>query len=177
VTNLQLQGILGNNVVELTFERRHPKLGWSNVRGLLGTTNYPLLNGEFGHNVLHFQPPKGVGMGYDYKKYGLCVVWDIFRQEYRVFGAEQVNIRQQFPLSTPEETEQFMQYFYEHIINMSNQQKLDFMGYIGSSIIGAQLAQKKQPEQIETQQPKISDKLKKYYISFRDKVINFFKNR
>lgn len=167
MTNLQLQSILGNNVVELTFERRHPKLGWSNIRGLLGTTNYPLLNGEFGHNVLHFQPPKGIGMGYDYKRYNLCVVWDIFRQEYRVFGAEQVNIRQQFSLSTPEEQDVFMDYFYENIINMTNQQKLDFMGYVGSSLLGSQLAMKKEPT--------VPNTIQNIYNTFKNRVTNFFK--
>jgi hypothetical protein len=69
----------------------------------LGTTNYELLNGPFGYSVLRFQPPKGVGMGYNYKAKNLCVVWDFFRQEYRVFGAEQVRIRKVFDLTNEEE--------------------------------------------------------------------------
>ena len=32
-----------------------------------------------------------------------------------------------------EEVEEFKSYFYEYIINMSNSQKLKFMGYIGPS--------------------------------------------
>ena len=81
--NTSLQALLGANVLELDFVRRHPKLGWSDVRGLFGTTNYDVLNGPFGRQVLNFIPPKGVGMGYDYKSYNLCVVWDIFRRDYR----------------------------------------------------------------------------------------------
>lgn len=127
--NASLQALLGNNVVELHFIRRHFKNGWDISRGLLGTTNFSLLNGEFGKQVLFFQPPNGVGMGYPYKSYNLCVVWDIFRQEYRVFGAEQVSIKQQWDVTTDEGQEEFQNYFYEHIQNMSEQDKLDFMGY------------------------------------------------
>lgn len=177
MNNSQLQAILGSNVVELTFVRRHPKLGWSNVRGLFGTTNFPLLNGEFGSQVLNFMPPKGVGMGYDYKQYGLCVVWDMFRQEYRVFGAEQVSIRKQFPLTTPEDQQAFMDYFYEFIIGMSNQDKLDFMGYIGNSIIPQQMAQQqaqKEPEQ-SPNKPTISSKLAGAYQNVKNKIMKFFK--
>jgi hypothetical protein len=136
VQNSQLQSRLGQEVLELTFVRRHPKLGWSNVRAIIGTTNYSLLNGMFGKQVLLFQPPKGVGMGYDYRSKGLCVIWDIFRQEYRVFGAEQVSIRQQWSVRTEEEQEIFEKYFYDNLINMSNQDKLDFMGYIGMNAGG-----------------------------------------
>lgn len=175
MNNHQLQGLLGNNVVELTFERRHPKLGWSNIRGLLGTTNYPLLNGDFGFQVLNFQPPKGVGMGYDYKKYNLCVVWDMFRQEYRVFGAEQVNIRQQFPLTTPEEQETFMNYFYDYIINMSNKQKLDFMGYIGQGAIAGQLAAMTPTQQPQPEPNNISTKIQNWYGNIKNRVAKYFK--
>lgn len=170
MNNSQLQSILGNNVVELTFVRRHPKLGWSDIRGMFGTTNFPLLNGDFGSQVLHFQPPNGVGMGYDYRAYNLCVVWDMFRQEYRVFGAEQVEIRKQFPLSTPEEQEEFMQYFYDYIIGMTNQQKIDFMGYIGNVAVAKQVAQ-------GAPAPKVPNKLATIYNNLKDKFSNFFNKK
>jgi len=133
VNNHQLQALLGSSVVELDFIRRHPKAGWSDVRGLIGTTNPKLLNSEFGFGVLHFKPPKGGGMGYDYKSKGLCVVWDIFRQEFRVFGAEQVKIHeQQWPLGTDEEIEAFQNYIINDISKMSNDDKIKFMGYTGT---------------------------------------------
>lgn len=127
--NASLQALLGNNVVELHFIRRHFKNGWDISRGLFGTTNFSLLNGDFGKQVLFFQPPIGVGMGYPYKSYNLCVVWDIFRQEYRVFGAEQVSIKQQWDVTTEEGQEEFKKYFFDFIHGMSEQDKLDFMGY------------------------------------------------
>lgn len=181
MNNGQLQNLLGSNVLELTFVRRHPSLGWSDIRGLFGTTNFPLLNGEFGHNVLQFQPPKGIGMGYDYRSKGLCVVWDLFRQEYRVFGAEQVEIRKQFPLSTPEEEQEFLDYFNEFIAVMPKQQKLDFMGYIGNSIIpqqvSQQLAQKRAKQQEVAKEPTISNKLSNIYQGLKSRMSSFFKKK
>lgn len=129
MTNNQLQLILGHNVVELHFVRRHPKLGWANIRGMLTTTNPLLLNSNFGFQVIGFKPPNGVGMGYDYKKYNLCCGYDFFRQEYRVFGAEQVNIHKQWPLTNEEEIAAFQQHFYDYFINMSEDAKLTFMGF------------------------------------------------
>jgi hypothetical protein len=149
MTNSSVQATLGTSVVELTFVRRHEKLGWNNIRGLLGTTNYNLLNGEFGHSVLHFQPPKGAGMGYNYKSKNLCVVWDFFRQEYRVFGAEQVNIRKVFDLTEEDSEKEFYTWFYDYIINMSEQQKLDFMGYEGEAYAAKQQAER-QRRQIQS---------------------------
>lgn len=131
--NRQLQNTIGTHVVELEFTRRHPKLGWSDIRGLFGTTNLALLNSDFGFQVLHFQPPKGVGMGYDYRTKGLCVAWDIFRQEYRVFGAEQISWHRKWSLTNDEEIAEFKQYFYDYIINLSEDNKLKFMGYVGMS--------------------------------------------
>jgi len=131
MNNSELQSLLGAQVLELSFVRRHPKLGWMDIRGMFGTTNYQLLNGPFGHEVLGFVPPKGVGMSYDYKAKGLCVVWDIFRREYRVFGAEQVDITRRYDLNTPEDQAFFEQYMYDKILTMTTDEQNAFMGYIG----------------------------------------------
>jgi len=130
VNNHQLQSILGTNVVELNFVRRHPKLGYSNIAGMFGTTNPALLNSPFGFQVIHFRPPLGVGMGYDYKSKNLCVIFDMFRQDYRVFGAEQVDIHKQWPLTNEEEIVAFEKYFYDYIINMSEDAKEKFIGFV-----------------------------------------------
>lgn len=179
MNNLALQKILGDNVVELTFVRRHERRGWNNIRGLLGTTNYELLNGPFGKSVLHFIPPIGVGMGYDYKAKNLCVVWDFFRQEYRVFGAEQVRIRKLFDLTKEEEKEKFYEWFYEYIINMSDQQKNDFMGYEGEAYATLQdakrNAQKAQQTVVEpaTPKPTISQRIKSVYSNIKNYISRF----
>jgi len=173
VNNAALQAILGSKVVELSFVRRHPKLGWSNIRSLLGTTNYELLNGDFGSQVLLFQPPIGVGMGYNYKAKGLCVVWDILRQDYRVFGSEQVVIKQQWDLDTEEDQEIFKQYFYDNIIHMSNQAKIDFMGYVGMP--AAIIPNKPKTVSPHTPaQPTIGAKIKDKFDGFFKRVRSWF---
>lgn len=153
MVNSAVQSMLGKNVVELTFVRRHEKMYWNDIRGLLGTTNYELLNGPFGKGVLHFRPPNGKGMGYDYKSKNLCVVWDFFRQEYRVFGAEQVRIRQMFDLSTPDKFQEFYEWFYQYILNMTETQKNDFMGYEGEAYAMKQYL-RKNPQKQYTPVPK-----------------------
>lgn len=127
----QLQALLGSNVVEAKFVRRHPKLGWSNIRGAFVTTNYELLNDDLGFNVLHFKPPKGVGMGYDPRNYNLVVSWDIFRQEYRCFAVEYSNINNFYDVSTPEKRQDFWVFFRDYIMALSNDEKLLYMGYTG----------------------------------------------
>ena len=87
-------------------------------------------------------------------------MWDIFRHGYRVFGAEQVDIRKQWDVSTPEGVESFKDYFYESIINMSEQEKMDWMGYLGQQKI--------------IQNPKISPETKRGIVKgLSDKVTQF----
>jgi len=171
VNNSSLQFLLGKNVIELTFVRRHEKAGWSDIRALFGTTNPELLNSDFGFQVFRFRPPKGVGMGYNYKAKNLCVVWDIFRQSYRVFGAEQVQLRKQWDVSTPEGIEAFKEYFYEYIYTMSEQDKLDFMGYIGNYNVIQN--PKISPETKKSTMSKITDKFKPFF----DRIKSFFSKK
>lgn len=193
MNNYSLQKILGNNVVELTFVRRHVAPGWNDIRGLLGTTNYKLLNGIFGKAVLHFQPPKYGGwqaMGYNYKQKNLCVVWDFFRQEYRVFGAENVNVRQLFDLNDPEQEKLFYDWFYEFIINMTEQQKLDFMGYEGEAYAAIQQAKQNalkakpvpaptapQQKPVVNNKPPITQRIANVYNNVKNYITQFFKNK
>ena len=129
-SNSGLQLFLATNVCEISFVRRHEKDNWSSIRGMLATTNYPLLNTLLGKNVLNFQPPKGVGMGYDYKSKNLCVAWDIFRQEYRVFGAERAVVKSSMEVTTEKGRREFWVYFTQLLSQMTNDQKLQFMGYL-----------------------------------------------
>jgi hypothetical protein len=176
VNNASLQNILANNVVELTFVRRHQKLGYNDVRAVLGTTNYKLLNSpDFGFAVLHFQPPKGVGMGYNYKAKNLCVIWDFFRQEYRVFGAEQVSIRKLFDLNDPEQEQSFYEWFKDFILNMTEDEKEDFMGYEGEYYARKQLAAKQMmnlPEKRVIKKP-ISARINKVYNKVKNLITKY----
>lgn len=179
MTNSSLQKILADNVVELTFVRRHQKKGWNDIRGLLGTTNYELLNGPFGYSVLRFQPPTGAGMGYNYKAKNLCVVWDFFRQEYRVFGAEQVRLRQLFDLTKEEEKEKFYEWFYDYIINMTEEAKQDFMGYEGEAYAALQRAkneatkQKMEVQQAPQPKPSIPQRIASVYQNIKNYLSRF----
>jgi hypothetical protein len=184
VNNYNLQALLGSKVLELNFVRRHPKFGWSNVRGLFGTTNPKLLNSEFGQRVLHFIPPKGVGMGYDYKSKGLCVAWDLFRQEYRVFGAEQVVIKQQWDLKTDEQITEFENYMYQYILTMSNEDKIDFMGYIGTTASNMPVQKpltinksESSSNKIPVKSPSISNVLKTKFDNFYKRVGDYFSGK
>ena len=170
MNNHSLQKLIGSKVLELDFVRRHPLLGWSDIRGMFGTTNPTLLNSDFGFQVLHFQPPKGVGMGYDYKAKNLCVIWDIFRQEYRVFGAEQVNIHKQWNLDTEEDIQIFHNYIYNEIMKMSKADKLKFMGYIGQAAATVQQTQKEQPPVAQSWTKALANK----WNAFTDRIKNFF---
>ena len=136
---------------------------------MFGTTNYELLNSEFGSQVLHFRSPKGVGMGYPYRSYNLCVVWDMFRQAYRVFGAEQVSIRQHWDVTTPDGIEAFKEYFYNNIINMSEDDKLKFMGLVSDiNIVNSPTVS---PQTKKGVMQRISDKAR----GFVDRIKKYFK--
>lgn len=127
----QLQALLGANVVEAKFIRRHEKYGWSEVRGAFVTTNWELLNSDLGLNTLNFKRPKGIGMGYDPRDYNLVVSWDLFRQEYRCFGVENSNIVNFYDVSSDEKRIEFWQFFRDYIMKLSNDEKLIYMGYVG----------------------------------------------
>ena len=125
------QTLLQKNVVEARFQRRHRKDGWSDTRGAFITTNWELLNGDLGIRTLNFRPPKGVGMRYDHTKYNLIVGWDLFRQDYRVFGVEFSTIRNFYDVSDDQGRAEFWVYFREYIMQLSPREKLIYMGHVG----------------------------------------------
>lgn len=130
--NMQaFQTLLQKNVVEVIFNRRHHKPGWSGSRGAFITTNWELLNSDIGDKTLNFKPPKGVGMSYDHRKYNLVVGWDLFRQDWRVFGVENSNIRNFYDVSDDQGRAEFWLYLREYIMKLSSNEKLVYMGYIG----------------------------------------------
>ena len=127
------QQLLQKNVVQAKFIRRNFKPEWSGRRGAFITTNFQLLNGDLGYKTLNFKPPKGVGMSYDHTQYNLVVGWDIFRQEYRCFAVENSNIEKFFNVSDETERMKFWVYFRDYIMQLSPQEKLAYMGYLGKN--------------------------------------------
>lgn len=126
------QALLGANVIEARFTRRHDKPGWSGVRGAYVTTNWELLNGDLGLKTLNFKKPNGRGMGYDPKQYNLVVGWDLFRQEFRCFGVENSEIRNFYSVENDVDRAEFWQFFRDYIMQLSPNEKLIYMGYVGS---------------------------------------------
>lgn len=126
------QRLLQKNVVEARFIRRHEKPQWSTVRGAFLTTNWELLNDELGFRTLNFRPPNGRGMGYNHRDYNLIVGWDLFRQEYRVFGVENSVILNFYDVSDDEGRTKFWLFFRERIMQLTNREKLIYMGFIGN---------------------------------------------
>lgn len=101
-----LLSILENNVVELKFKRKRKKEGSPSTRRMLCTRaiknlynpKLNFLDSAAGYNILHFKkPPKmpqlRVGMTYNWKAKGdLLMVWDIFRQDWRVICTDDVDV-------------------------------------------------------------------------------------
>ena len=95
----------------------------------------------------------------------------MFRQDYRVFGAEQVTIKQIWDVSTPEGIESFKEYFYEYIIGMSQDDKLKFMGYVGDE--NAAYSPNVTPQVKKNIFQRAADKFK----PFVDRIKKYFKRK
>ena len=126
-----LQNLLKKNVAEVSFIRRHDKPLWSGIRGAFVTTNYELLNSDIGYSFLNFKPPNGKGMSYNHRLYNLVVGWDLFRQEYRVFSVEGAYVKRFYDVSTDEDRINFWLNFRERASQLTNREKLIYMGYTG----------------------------------------------
>lgn len=132
ITMQAFQAMLQKNVIEARFIRRHDKPEWSGVRGAIITTNWRLLNDQYGIKALHFKPPNGRGMGYDHRKYNLVVGWDLLRQEYRVFGVENSVIIRMYDVSDDEGYANFWDFMKRRVMQLTTREKLIYMGYIGN---------------------------------------------
>ena len=98
MTMPELEGLLAVNILDIQFNRRHPKQGYSNVRRMLCTNNQKALNSLIGKITLKYHPPKGVGLPYDASRYGLVVCWDIMWQDWRQIPIESAVVVSNFPV-------------------------------------------------------------------------------
>lgn len=122
VTSATLKQKLNDGVVELRFQRRMAKPGFSPIRHMLATNNKKILGGINGRLTLNYRPPRYM-MSYNPYARGLLVVWDIFMQDYRM-------VNTQGPLAIAQEftdEEEFWKYFNKHIRRMSQAQKMAYM--------------------------------------------------
>ena len=111
------------HAIELRFRRRHEKPGWKDHRRMLCTKDWMLLTSKAGRGILNFVPPHGV-LPYNPAAHNLVILFDIFKQEWRAVGCEEVEVISVIK-TTPPET--FWEYFNHFLLKMTPQEKLSFM--------------------------------------------------
>ena len=94
----ELETMLAGNILDLQFNRRHPKQGYSNVRRMLCTTNDAALNSLIGKITFKYKAPKGIGLPYDHRRYGLVTAWDIMWQDWRQIPIESAAVISALPV-------------------------------------------------------------------------------
>lgn len=118
----QLNGLLQTNVLDIRFLRRRPRAGVPSTRRMLCTLDESILNSVNGRTVLNYNPPSSSGLPYDVYGKGLCMVWDILMQNFRMVSSESVSVINKY---TGDDT--FWDYFNQNIVSLSSDQKLAFM--------------------------------------------------
>jgi hypothetical protein len=73
-----------------------------------------------GRTTLNYRPPRG-GMQVNEAMQNICVVWDIFMQDYRNVAMDSCNLIQTIPAN------EWWGYFNENIYPMNPAQKANFM--------------------------------------------------
>jgi hypothetical protein len=121
VSQNALKSILQNNVGEVKFIRRRPKADAPPYRRMLCTNSASLLNSNKGIMTLRYTPPK-TSPKYNPGPKNLVLTWDIFMQDYRTINADNCQLISIIPAN-----DQFWEYFSEKLIQMSSQEKMEFM--------------------------------------------------
>lgn len=116
--------LLQTNAAELRFHRRIEKPGFKDYRRMLCTNDKRLLLSAPGKQVLNFVPPTG-HLKYNPAAKNLIPVWDIFLQNFRMINCNDVEVIA--VIKTSPEPLEFWKYFYERLVDMSAQQKAQFM--------------------------------------------------
>lgn len=118
-----LLSLLQQNVVELRFQRRRIKPGWSGYRRMLCTNDTQILNSSPGQIALHFKPPHGPPP-YPWMVKNLVCTWSLFWQEWRMIPVETCDVITVIPTRPPET---FWNYFNIYLQQMIPSQKIEFM--------------------------------------------------
>lgn len=119
----ELDSLLLHNACEIVFLRRRPERakGRPIFRRMLCSKSMELLNSENGIRSLNFRLPGGPPK-IDELKHNVCVVWDIFMQDYRNVSMDKCWLVQQIPGD-----DRFWKYYNEVLYPMSQDQKMNFM--------------------------------------------------
>jgi len=116
--------LLQTNAAELRFHRRLEKPGFKDYRRMFCTNDKRLLLSVPGKQVLNFVPPTG-NLKYNPAAKNLIPVWDIFMQNFRMISCNDVEVIA--VIKTSPDPLDFWKYFYERLVDMSAQQKAQFM--------------------------------------------------
>lgn len=136
----ELDALLLNNVCEIVFVRRRPERAPDRpeIRRMLCTKSIPLLNSQNGKISLNFRFPK-TGRRMDERRHDICVVWDIFMQDYRNVSlstpeSPSVSVEKGTPSyptcylrQTIPADDTFWKYYNDALFKMSAEQKMQFM--------------------------------------------------
>lgn len=119
----ELDSLLLRNACEIVFLRRRPERAKERpiFRRMLCSKSMELLNSENGIRSLNFRLPAGPPK-IDELKHNVCVVWDIFMQDYRNVSMDKCWLVQQIPGN-----EEFWNYYNQVLYPMSQDQKMQFM--------------------------------------------------
>ena len=116
-----LNTALKQGVLDIRFTRRRPRPGVSATRRMLCTLSESILNSVNGRTVLNYLPPAN-NLPYSISNKNLSMAWDIMMQNFRMIGADSVNI-----LNTYSDDEAFWEYFNSDILPMDTASKMQFM--------------------------------------------------
>lgn len=123
IKRTELKRILTRNACELFIFRRRPERapGRPYFRSMLCSNSMELLRSENGIRNLNFRSPRGPKK-VDERKHNLCVVWDIFMQDYRNVAMEDCYMIQTIP-----DDDTFWKYYNDVLSQMSGEQKMRYM--------------------------------------------------
>jgi hypothetical protein len=121
-----LRSLLQKNIVEGVFPRRNIKEGWRPTRRIFCTLDRNLLQSLAGRLTFNFTPPTHPPP-YHAQSYNLCVVYDLFWQDWRAIPLDNLQIVSVIPTHTKKQQDEFWKYFSEFLQQLTPQQKERFM--------------------------------------------------
>lgn len=116
-----LNSLLQQNVLDIRFARRRPRVGVPSTRRMLCTLNDNILNSVNGRTVLNYFPPANT-IPYELTGKNLSMSWDIMMQDFRMISAESTTVLNKY---NPDDT--FWDFFNENILPMDAMAKTAFM--------------------------------------------------
>ena len=109
------------NVCEISFLRRHPLPTRPDVRRMICTNSFKLLNSFTGRMTLGYRPPKQLPH-FDPKQKNLIITWDILMIDYRCINMDECYLLKKYPAN-----DTFWEHFNEKIYPMTSLEKMVYM--------------------------------------------------